>query len=127
MTIQRQRRLERIVFAGLALCAAACTDAPARVRGGDPAVGRELIRRVGCGACHDIPGVGGPKGRVGPPLDGFAARSLIAGRVPNRPGELILWVRNAPALDPQTGMPPMPLDAQEARHVAAYLYTLDGR
>ena len=109
----------------------ACGDARApselaRVRGGDPAAGRERIRLVGCGACHDIPGVDGPRGRVGPSLDGFARRSLIAGRIPNRPGELTLWVRNAPAFDPQTGMPPMPLDEQEARDVAAYLYTLDG-
>jgi len=99
----------------------------ARVRSGDPAAGRVLIQRVGCGACHVIPGVSGPRGRVGPPLEGFAARRLIAGRLPNRPQELALWVRNAPALDPGAGMPPMPLDEQQARDVAAYLYTLDGR
>jgi mono/diheme cytochrome c family protein len=110
----------------LAACGPA-TDpvALARLGVGDPAVGRELVRDVGCGACHEIPGLVGPRGRVGPPLAGFARRALIAGRIPNRPAELARWVRDAPAFDPDTGMPPMPLTPDEARHVAAYLYTLD--
>ena len=82
---------------------------------------------MGCGACHEIPGVRWPRGRVGPSLDGFARRALIGGQFPNRPDILGLWVRNAPALSPRTGMPPMPLSEQEARDVAAYLYTLDAR
>lgn len=83
-----------------------------------------MIERVGCAACHTIPGIGWPKGRVGPPLKGFAEQSLIAGRVPNRPDVLAAFVRNAPAVVPETGMPPMPLSEEEARDVAAYLYTL---
>jgi len=113
-------------------CGAGCGRTPppeqlVRVQGGDAQAGRVLIREVGCGACHEIPGVGGARGRVGPSLAGFATRTLIGGRVPNRPAELSLWVRDAPAFDPQTGMPPMPLDAAQAGHVAAYLYTLHER
>lgn len=99
----------------------------AQTRVGQAENGRLLIRRVGCAACHHIPGVEAPKGSVGPSLRGFANRSLIAGRLPNRPPQLVQWVRNAPAFDPLTAMPPMPLTEEEARDVAAYLYTLDER
>ena len=90
----------------------------------DPQSGRELIQKVGCASCHDIPGVGWPKGRVGPPLEGFAGQTLIAGRVPNRPDALAQFVRDAPSVIPGSAMPPMPLTPQESRDVAAYLYTL---
>jgi cytochrome c553 len=33
--------------------------------------GKAAAARLGCGACHDMPGVDWPKGRVGPPLAGF--------------------------------------------------------
>lgn len=96
----------------------------AAIPGADPARGRELVQAVGCGACHEIPGVRGPRGRIGPPLGGFGDRTLIAGQFPNAPDTLALWVRDAPALSPATGMPPMPLDEAEARDVAAFLGTL---
>jgi cytochrome c2 len=90
----------------------------------DASRGRKIIAEVGCGSCHEIPGVAWPKGQVGPSLEGFAGRSLIAGRVPNRPETLAAFVRNAPAVVPGSAMPPMPLDPQESQDVAAYLYTL---
>ena len=86
--------------------------------------GRAVIDRVGCAACHAIPGIDWPKGRVGPALDGFADQSLIAGRAPNRPDVLAAFVRNAPAVVPGSGMPPMPITEEESRDVAAYLHTL---
>lgn len=86
--------------------------------------GRAIIERVGCAACHTIPGIDWPKGRVGPPLDGFAEQALIAGQVPNRAEILAAFVRNAPAVVPDSGMPEMPLSEEESRDVAAYLYTL---
>lgn len=97
---------------------------PQVVAGGSPARGLALTRQAACGACHVIPGLEWPKGVVGPPLTGFADRNLIAGRFPNQPDFLAAWVRNAPAMDPQTGMPASGLSQQEARDVAAYLYTL---
>lgn len=113
----------------LLMIVAAC-DAPPDERhhmpGADPAKGRAVMERVGCGSCHKIPGVW-PQGRVGPPLDDFADSIMIAGRLPNRPETLTRWVRDAPALVPGTTMPAMPIKEEEARDVAAYLYTLDGR
>ena len=93
----------------------------------DPTKGREIIARVGCGSCHAIPGVRWPKGQTGPSLAGFADRSLIAGKLPNQPDVLAHFVRDAPALVPETTMPAMPLSEGEARHVAAYLYAIGDR
>ena len=59
-----------------------------------------------------------------PRAAGFGERTLIGGRFPNRPDTLAQWVRDAPSLDPRTGMTPMPLSEEEARDVTAYLYTL---
>lgn len=93
----------------------------------DAAEGRQIIERAGCGACHQIPGVAWPEGRLGPSLAGFAHQGLIAGRLSNRPDMLAAFVRDAPALVPGTTMPAMPLSEEESRDVAAYLYTLDSR
>lgn len=90
----------------------------------DAARGLKVMREAACGACHLIPGIEWPRGVVGPSLEGFADRGLIAGRFPNKPQILAAWIRDPPALDPQTGMPPSDISEQEARDVAAYLYTL---
>ncbi len=84
------------------------------------------MNQTGCGSCHSLPGVW-PQGRVGPSLSDFAKQTLIAGRLPNRADFLARYVRNAPAFVPGSGMPAMPLTEEEARDVAAYLYTLSGR
>lgn len=87
--------------------------------------GRATIARAGCAACHSVPGIRWPQGKVGPALDGFAARNLISGRLPNRPDVLAAYVADAPAVLPGTTMPAMPINEREARDVAAYLYTLE--
>ena len=84
--------------------------------------GLEAIRRVGCAACHVIPGVPWPQGRNGPSLEGFAGQALIVGKLPNQPDLLASFVRDAPAISPGTTMPAMPLTPYEAQDVAAYLY-----
>lgn len=93
----------------------------------DAARGREVMSNVGCGSCHSIPGIGWPKGQIGPSLEDFASRGLIAGRLPNQPEILAAFVRNAPALIPDTTMPAMPITEEESRDVAAYLYANAGR
>jgi cytochrome c2 len=93
------------------------------VLGGDPARAPELIRAHGCGTCHEIPGLPGAHGSVGPPLGGFAARAYVAGIVPNRPGPLIDWLMHPAALAPDTAMPSLGLTEPEARDIAAFLYT----
>lgn len=109
---------------GLAACADKA-EAPRALADADPAEGLRLIRSHGCAACHSIPGVAWPKGRTGGALAGVGARPMIAGRLPNQPDVMAAFVREAPSLLPDTGMPPMPLTETEARDVAAYLYTLD--
>jgi cytochrome c1 len=86
--------------------------------------GRERLRHFECGACHEIPGVPGARGRVGPPLGQYGRRVYVAGKFPNTPAFLVPWIRDAPAMAPQTAMPQVPMSEQDARDMAAYLYDL---
>lgn len=89
--------------------------------------GQQLVLAKGCVACHSFPDIRFPRGGLGPPLDGFADQGLIAGKLPNQPGHLIRFIRNAPAFVPEGAMPAIPMTDQEARDVAAYLLTLRSR
>jgi mono/diheme cytochrome c family protein len=120
----RPRPKPPFVLLSVAVLAGCQPSDAVRASGGDPARGRAAIERVGCGVCHVVPGVPGPDGLVGPPLAGLAGRVVLAGSLPNRPSMLADFVRNAPSLVPRTAMPEMPLDEQEARDVAAYLYSV---
>lgn len=92
--------------------------------GGDAHRGAALINHYRCGACHYIPGIHDARGMVGPPLMFFAQRTFIAGEVPNSPENLVRWIRSPKSIEPGTAMPALGLSDQEARDVAAYLYTL---
>jgi cytochrome c1 len=83
------------------------------------------LARLECGACHLIPGVAGAHGRVGPALDAYSKRPYVAGKFPNEPETLVRFIRDPPAIAPQTGMPAIEMSDQDARDVAAYLYELD--
>ena len=98
--------------------------ASAVVAGGDAARGRQYITTMGCGGCHDIKGIAGARGRVGPPLDGIASRSMIAGEAPNSPENMIRWIEDPQAIEPATAMPNLGVPEPVARDIAAYLYTL---
>lgn len=100
------------------------TPAAEVVPGGSPGAGAQLIESFRCGACHMIPGIKGADGLVGPPLILFARRTYVAGELPNTPDNLIRWIRDPPAVEPRTAMPALGLTEQQARDVAAYLYTL---
>lgn len=103
------------------------TDAVAygpHVPGGDARRGAAVIDRYGCGSCHTIPGVRNAKGMVGPPLLWWSRRTFIAGEVPNTPENLVRWVLAPQSVEPHTAMPALGLSDQQARDVAAYLYTL---
>lgn len=111
----------------MAVFAAACHApdiAPNAVDASAAARGKAAAERLGCGACHAMPGVGWPQGRVGPALAGFGERALIAGRVPNRPDALARFVRDAPSLAPGSAMPPIAMSDAEARDIAAWLHSL---
>lgn len=92
--------------------------------GGDPIRGLAVIRTFDCGACHTIPGVNGAHGLVGPPLLWFSRRTYIAGELPNTAQNLVRWVQSPTSVEPGTAMPALGLSDQQARDVAAFLYTL---
>ena len=92
--------------------------------GGDPDRGKAAIDRYGCNACHNIPGIAGPKGMVGPPLDHMASRAYIAGKFANNPETMIKWLQNPPAFDAQTAMPNVGVTEGDSRDITAYLYSL---
>ncbi|AEG91705.1 c-type cytochrome [Ramlibacter tataouinensis] len=97
------------------------------VRAGDAARGHAIVASGahGCTACHAIPGIRGPIGIVGPPLGGLAGRSFLAGQLPNNTEVLVTFLQDPAALVPRTGMPDVGLNNQEARDIAAFLYTLE--
>jgi mono/diheme cytochrome c family protein len=111
--------------AGLGACSdAAEPPSHLRIAGGEPEQGRTLIYAYGCGTCHIIEGIRGARGTVGPSLADYAERTLLAGILPNTPRHLVPWLMDPVALDHRTGMPALGLTEPEARHIAAYLYTL---
>jgi cytochrome c2 len=95
------------------------------VEGGNADRGPEAMQRYGCGSCHSIPGVRGANAKVGPPLSGLSERSFIAGRLPNSAENLINWIQHPQEVDPGNAMPSMGVTDEDARDIAAYLYTLD--
>ncbi len=94
------------------------------VPGGDADRGADLIGRNGCGGCHRVPGVAGADGRVGPPLDHYAERMYVAGELVNTPDNLVRWIVAPQEINPGGGMPDLGISEEDARHMAAYLYTL---
>lgn len=112
-----------------ALCAAllaACADGGPvhEVAGGDAVQGASLLAQYQCGSCHRIPGVPAARSLAGPALDAFGRRSYIGGQFPNTPDTLVRWIVDPPAMKPATLMPAMGVSQDDARHMAAYLYTL---
>ena len=103
--------------------AAARIDAEA-LAGGHVDAGKSAIVRYGCGGCHAIEGVRSARGQVGPALDGLATHSEVAGRLSNQPDALIRWIRFPQQVAPGNGMPDLGVGEQDARDIAAYLYTL---
>lgn len=106
------------------LALAACKPAPGDRLPSDPALaaqGKAAIERAGCAACHTIPGVDWPKGRLGPSLEAMDDQGLIAGTQPNTPDNLAAFIRDAPAMKPGSAMPAMPVSEAEARAIAHYL------
>ncbi|MDX1663978.1 MAG: hypothetical protein R3272_09300 [Candidatus Promineifilaceae bacterium] len=113
----------------VALLLTACTERAEEVNMwevalGDAGAGEEAIEEYGCPACHVIPGIPGADGQVGPPLTDWSERQTIAGALPNIPPNLIRWVMEPQAIEPDTLMPDMGVSERDARDIAAYLYTL---
>lgn len=132
--VRAGRPLARACAAGILMLAlaglVACDGPPDRtptLSDASAATGRQLVVSKGCVACHTFPDVQWPRGGLGPSLEDFARQGLIAGRLPNQPGILMQFVRNAPALVPGTAMPAILMTDEETRDVTAYLLTLKSR
>jgi cytochrome c2 len=126
----RARRAAAAVAAGVLLLVAACDQQSKRptrtqlVAGGDVKIGEKRFPQYGCTSCHVIPGVPGAHGNVGPSLAKWAQRRYVAGVAPNDPETLIRWIQEPQSIDPKTAMPNTGVTERDARHMAAYLYTL---
>jgi len=97
-----------------------------QISGGRVAAGKLAIARRGCTACHEIPGITGSKGLGGPSLAKVAVQAEIAGVLANTPDNLVRWLRDPQGVVPGNGMPNQGIGEQEARDIAAYLYTIKG-
>ena len=92
--------------------------------GGDPNKAPALIIQYGCAGCHQVPGVRGPGGKVGPPLADVKSRIYLGGRLINTPDNLIAWIEDPRKIDPKTAMPTAGVSKAQARDIAAYLLAL---
>ena len=92
--------------------------------GGVPDRGARAIRAYGCSGCHTIPGIPGAVGLVGPPLAGVAQRVYLAGVLTHTPDNLVRWIMTPQDVDSLTAMPNLGVTLQEARDIAAYLYSI---
>lgn len=92
--------------------------------GGVPDRGARAIRAYGCSGCHTVPGIPGATGLVGPPLAGVAGRVYLAGRLTHTPDNLVRWIMTPQDVDSLTAMPNLGVTLQEARDIAAYLYSM---
>jgi cytochrome c1 len=61
---------------------------------------------------------------VGPSLERLGGRAYVGGVLPNTRENLVRWILNPPAVDPQTAMPNLHVSEADARDIAGYLYTL---
>jgi cytochrome c2 len=121
------RALQTLVAVALVFvsgCGAASKNAVDTAFSAQAQSGQRLIQTYGCGACHAIPGIPGAIGTVGPPLNGFAGRVMIAGRLPNDPDNLVRWIAHPQDVSPGSDMPDLGVSDADAARIAAYLYGL---
>jgi cytochrome c len=85
--------------------------------------GKALLASYGCVACHTIKGLQAGAGGAGPPLEKIAGNSYIAGILPNHTAAMERWITAPRQVSPGTAMPDLGVTADEARAMAAYLYS----
>jgi len=81
------------------------------------------VQTYGCPSFHQI-GDATPQGEVGPPLNGIANRSYIAGRFLNDEIWMTQWLEQPQRLKPGTAMPDLHVSRRDALDIAAYLATM---
>jgi cytochrome c oxidase subunit 2 len=91
------------------------------------AVQGQQLFKDNCMACHavDVSGLG-----LGPNLNGFADRSMVAGVLKHTPENMALWITNPQEQKPGTKMPAFgkaaggPLDDNQINNIVQYLQSL---
>jgi cytochrome c1 len=101
-----------------------CKHEDRAAAGGNPDRGKQLVAQYGCTVCHIIPGIDGPRGMVGPSLEHFGSRTVIGGKIPNTPGNVIRMLQNPQALNATNVMPNLGITPADAKDLAAFLDTL---
>lgn len=126
MNPRTARTLSALAAAGLLLVGCSSQNAMDNGRPvtGDAAAGAALVVKLGCGSCHDIPGIVDARGMVGPPLTHIARRQFIAGMLRNTPDNMATWLRFPQRIVPGNAMPDLGISDHDARQIAAYLATL---
>jgi putative membrane protein len=121
-------RLAPVVMLACAIFASACTSKSVEeaemITGGNVARGVPAIGKYGCPACHTIPRIETATATVGPPLTQVARRQYLGGHLTNTPGNMIKWIQHPQLIDPKNAMPELDVTDQDAKDIAAYLYTL---
>jgi putative membrane protein len=125
-TDRAARRLLALLLAAaltLTACGSSETREAENLTGGNVRRGFTAVDKYGCAACHTIPRVDAAPATVGPPLDRIARRHYLGGHLPNTPGNMIKWIQHPQAIDPKNIMPELGVTDQDARDIAALLYT----
>lgn len=91
----------------------------------EPEQGRQLVVAYGCVSCHKIPGTYHQAKWVGPPLDKWKQRKILAGKFPNTMKNLVRWIRFPSQMQPGTAMPDLHISKKDAEDMAIYLFSLD--
>jgi putative membrane protein len=122
-------RVGVVVMLACALLASACASSKSvteaeTITGGHAARGVPAIGKYGCAACHTIPGIETATATVGPPLTRVAVRQYLGGHLTNSPDNMIKWIQHPQLIDPKNAMPDLGVTDEDAKDIAAYLYTL---
>ncbi|QOG22998.1 c-type cytochrome [Bradyrhizobium sp. SEMIA] len=113
-----------LMASGLGACGQSKAAGPDNFDG-DAHRGAKLIAHYQCGSCHEIPGIAGADGNVGPPLRRVGTRTYIAGFIQNSPDNMAYWIEDPQRMLPGNAMPGMGIPQNDARDIAAFLYTLN--
>jgi putative membrane protein len=113
-----------VAIAALSACRPSASEEASIITGGDVQRGKVAIVRYGCQSCHTIPKIEGANATVGPPLDRVAVRQYLGGHLSNTPDNMVRWIQHPQLVDPKNVMPELGVTDQDARDIAAFLYTL---
>lgn len=113
-----------VALAALGACRPSASEEASIITGGDVQRGKIAVVRYGCQSCHTIPKIEGANATVGPPLDRIAVRGYLGGHLSNTPDNMVRWIQHPQLVDPKNVMPELGVTDQDARDIAAFLYTL---